>query len=130
MNDYSDLTATELLKELHHFFMIDTTEDEYPGLWVQEKVNFDKHYWLDEDYKVELIKETLSMHPHQSANYRITLFQEGEPITLLDYDGVNKKIKIFRRGQWINRLYKYLYKKERYYLEQMAENPNFAIIEY
>ncbi|EXD30760.1 hypothetical protein J500_3375 [Acinetobacter sp. 479375] len=70
------------------------------------------------------------MHPHQSANYRITLFQEGEPITLLDYDGVNKKIKIFRRGQWINRLYKYLYQKERYYLEQMAENPNFAIIEY
>jgi len=48
----------------------------------------------------------------------------------LDYDGVNKKIKIFRRGQWINRLYKYLYQKERYYLEQMAENPNFAIIEY
>ena len=129
MHDYSDLTATELLKELHHFFMIDTDE-EHSGLWVQDKVNFDKHYWPDHPHKVELIRESLSSHPHQSANYRITLLQSDEQIVLLDYDGINKRIKTFRRGQWVNRLYKYLYQKERHYLQQMAEHPNFSMIEY
>ena len=130
MNDYSDLTVTELLKELDHFFMLDTTEEDVKPLWVQEKINFDRHYWLDGEYKVEIIKEVTSFNLQQNTSYRITLLQQDAKIVLLDHDGTTKKIKIFRRGQWINRLYKYLYQKERYYLEQMAEHPNFTAIEY
>ena len=34
MNDYLDITASELLKELDHFFLIDTHDGAQTGFWV------------------------------------------------------------------------------------------------
>lgn len=51
-------------------------------------------------------------------------------MVLLDYDGFNKKILTFRRGDWVNRLYRYFYHKERCYLQDRAEHPNFQLIQY
>ena len=47
MNDYLDITASELLKELHNFFLINTYNGAEAGFWVNEKALIDKHYWMD-----------------------------------------------------------------------------------
>ena len=65
------------------------------------------------------------------CNYKITLLSpEEDNVVLLDYDGFNKKILTFRRGDWVNRLYRYFYHKERCYLQDRAEHPNFQLIQY
>ena len=131
MNDYLDITVSELLNELHHFFLIDTNDGAETGFWSNEKAFTDKHYWLDGQHKVEIIRELNALHPHAPHSYRVTLLHaEEEHITLLNYDGVNKKIHTFRRGEWINRLYKYFYQKERYYLQQLTDHPDFQVIQY
>ena len=81
--------------------------------------------------KVEIIRELSSSNPHAECNYKITLLspEEGN-VVLLDYDGFNKKILTFRRGDWVNRLYRYFYHKERCYLQDRAEHPNFQLIQY
>lgn len=131
MNDYLDITASELLKELHNFFLIDTYDGAETGFWVNEKALIDKHYWMDGEHKVEILRELNPSHPHAPHSYTMTVLgaEQGD-ILLLEYDGVNKKILTFRRGEWVNRLYKYFYQKERYYLQQLAEHPNFQLIEY
>lgn len=131
MDDYSDITASELLKELHNFFLIDTYDGAATGFWVNEKALTDKHYWIDGENKVEILRELNATHPHAPHSYRITLLNpEIGDIVLLVYEGVNKKIETFRRGEWVNRLYKYFYQKERYYLQQLVDHPNFQLIEY
>lgn len=131
MNDYLDITASELLKELNNFFMIDTYDGSENGFWANSKALTDKHYWMDGDNKVEIIRELSSSNPHAECNYKITLLspEEGN-VALLDYDGFNKKILTFRRGDWVNRLYRYFYHKERCYLQDRAEHPNFQLIQY
>lgn len=47
MNDYLDITASELLKELHNFFLINTYNGAENGFWVNEKALIDKHYWME-----------------------------------------------------------------------------------
>ena len=132
MNDYLDITASELLKELHNFFLIDKYDGAETGFWVNDKAATDKHYWIDGGRKVEILREFNPSHPNAPHSYRITLLDsEAGDTVLLDYDGVSKKIQTFRRGQWVNRLYKYFYHNERHYLEQlMTEHPNFQVIEY
>ncbi len=131
MNDYLDITASELLKELNNFFMIDTYDGAETGFWVNSKALTDKHYWMDGDIKVEIIKELSPSHPHAEYSYKITLLSpEDGNVLLLEYDGVNKRIQTFRRGDWVNRLYRYFYRKERCYLQDRAEDPNFQLIEY
>ncbi|ENV06667.1 hypothetical protein F967_00919 [Acinetobacter sp. CIP 102637] len=49
MNDYLDITASELLKELDHFFLIDTHDGAQTGFWVNEQALMDRHYWIDGD---------------------------------------------------------------------------------
>lgn len=131
MNDYLDITASELLKELHNFFLVNTYNGAENGFWVNEKALIDKHYWMDGENKVEIIRELSPSHQHSHPDYQITLLSplEGN-VLLLQYDGVNKKIQTFRRGEWVNRLYKYFYQKERYYLQQLSEHPNFQLIQY
>ncbi|MGB5885146.1 MAG: hypothetical protein WBG77_00140 [Acinetobacter venetianus] len=131
MNDYLDITASELLKELNNFFMIDTYDGAETGFWVNSKALTDKHYWMDGENKVEIIKELSPSHPHAEYSYKITLLSsEDGNVLLLEYDGVNKRIQTFRRGDWVNRLYRYFYRKERCYLQDRAEDPNFQLIEY
>ncbi len=131
MNDYLDITASELLRELHHFFLIDTYDGAETGFWVNEKALIDKHYWLDGEHKVEIVREQSATHLHAQHSYRITLLnQDEDDVVLLNYDGVNKKVLTFRRGEWVNRMYKYFYQKERHYLQQLAEHPNFQVIDY
>lgn len=131
MNDYLDITASELLKELNNFFMIDTYDGAETGFWVNSKALTDKHYWMDGENKVEIIKELSPSHPHAEYSYKITLLSpEDGNVLLLEYDVVNKRIQTFRRGDWVNRLYRYFYRKERCYLQDRAEDPNFQLIEY
>ena len=132
MNDYSDITASDLLKELHNFFLIDKYDGAETGFWVNDKAAVDKHYWLDGARKVEILRELNSSIAHAPHSYRITLLdtEKGDTV-LLNYDGISKKVQTFRRGDWVNRLYKYFYHNERHYFEQlMAEHPNFKLIEY
>ena len=93
MNDYLDITASELLKELHNFFLINTYNGAENGFWVNEKALTDKHYWMDGENKVEIIRELSPSHQHSHPDYQITLLSplEGN-VLLLQYDGVNKKI--------------------------------------
>ncbi|MCH7336403.1 hypothetical protein [Acinetobacter sp. NIPH 2699] len=133
MNDYLDITASELLKELDHFFLIDTHDGAATGFWVNEQALTERHYWVDGDYKVEIVRALLPAHQHAPHNYKITRLAASENernVVLLEYDGVHKRILTFRRGEWVNRLCKYFYQKERYYLQQLNENPNFQAIEY
>jgi hypothetical protein len=111
--------------------MIDTYDGAETGFWVNSKALTDKHYWMDGDNKVEIIKELSPSHPHAEYSYKITLLSpEDGNVLLLEYDGVNKRIQTFRRGDWVNRLYRYFYRKERCYLQDRAEDPNFQLIEY
>ncbi|EOR09171.1 hypothetical protein [Acinetobacter genomosp. 15BJ] len=133
MNDYLDITASELLRELDHFFLIDTHDGAQTGFWVNEKALTDKHYWMDGDYKVEILRSLQPSHQYAPHDYKITRLTVGENdsnVVLLDYDGVHKKIQTFRRGEWVNRLNKYFYQKERHYLQQLADHPNFQLIQY
>lgn len=94
MNDYLDITASELLKELHNFFLINTYNGAENGFWVNEKALIDKHYWMDGENKVEIIRELSPSHQHSHPDYQITLLSplEGN-VLLLQYDGVNKKFR-------------------------------------
>lgn len=133
MNDYLDITASELLKELDHFFLIDTHDGTKTGFWVNEQALTDKHYWIDSEYKVEILRALQPAHQNAPHNYKITRLAPSEDegnVVLLEYDGIRKKILTFRRGEWVNRLCKYFYQKERYYLQQLNDNPNFQTIEY
>ena len=133
MNDYLDITASELLKELDHFFLIDTHDGAQTGFWVNEQALMDRHYCIDGDYKVEIVRALQPAHQHAPHNYKITRlssFEDDRNVVLLEYDGIHKKILTFRRGEWVNRLCKYFYQKERYYLQQLSKNPNFQSIEY
>ena len=49
MNDYLDITASELLKELHNFFLINTYNGAENGFWVNEKALIDnlQHFILE-----------------------------------------------------------------------------------
>ena len=95
--------------------MINTYNGAENGFWVNEKALIDKHYWMDGENKVEILRELSPSHQHSHPDYQISLLSplEGN-VVLLQYDGVNKKIQTFRRGEWVNRLYKYFYQKERY----------------
>ena len=110
--------------------MINTYNGAEAGFWVNEKALIDKHYWMDGENKVEIVRELSPSHQH-APDYQITLLSplDGH-VVLLEYDGVGKKIQTFRRGEWVNRLYKYFYQKERYYLQQLSEHPNFQLIQY
>ena len=133
MNDYLDITASELLKELDHFFLIDTHDGAQTGFWVNEQALMDRHYWIDGDYKVEIVRSLQPSHHHAPHNYKMTRRaapEDDRNVVLLEYDGIHKKILTFRRGEWVNRLCKYFYQKERYYLQQLSKNPNFQSIEY
>jgi len=117
MNDYLDITASELLRELDHFFLIDTHDGAQTGFY----------------YKVEILRSLQPSHQYAPHDYKITRLAVGENdsnVVLLDYDGVHKKIQSFRRGEWVNRLNKYFYQKERHYLQQLADHPNFQLIQY
>ena len=62
MNDYLDITASELLKELDHFFLIDTHDGAQTGFWVNEQALMDRHYWIDGDHKVEIVRALQPAH--------------------------------------------------------------------
>ena len=72
MNDYLDITASKLLKELDHFFLIDTHDGAQTGFWVNEQALMDRHYWIDGDYKVEIVRALQPAHQHAPHNYKIT----------------------------------------------------------
>lgn len=129
MNDYHDVTVSELLKELHQFFLIDTHHKE-EGFWVNEKALIDQHYWTDGEHKVEILRLLQSNSMPCLYSYKIILLSIEQPVILFEYDAIGRKIKAFRRGDWVYRLYKYFYHLERNYLENLSTQPEFQLIDY
>ena len=80
---------------INHFFLIDTHDAAQTGFWVNEQALMDRHYWIDGDYKVEIVRALQPAHQRVPHNYKITRlasFEDDRNVLLLEYDGIHKKI--------------------------------------